>query len=116
MKRFRRATPFALTAFAVLASAAPALAADPTTADCLTANDKSITLRNAHKLLTARTQLLVCAAASCPGDVRKECVRRIDQVNASMPTVVFEVKDASGNDRTAVKVKMDGEIIVQSVE
>jgi hypothetical protein len=116
MKLFRRATPFAIAGAALLASASPAPAADPTTADCLTANDRSITLRNAHKLLTARTQLLVCATASCPADVRKECVRRIDQVNASMPTVVFEVKDASGNDLTAVKVKMDGEIIVERLE
>jgi hypothetical protein len=116
MRRIRRAIPFALASALFVAAAGSAPAADPTTADCLTANDKSISLRNSHKLLTARTQLLVCAAASCPADVRKECVRRIDQVNASMPTVVFEVKDGSGNDLTAVNVKMDGEIVVERLE
>jgi len=116
MKRLRRAIPFALASTTLIASVRPAPAADPTTADCLTANDRSIALRNSHKLLTARTQLLVCAGASCPADVRKECIRRIDQVNASMPTVVFEVKDGSGNDLTAVKIKMDGELVVERLE
>ena len=114
MNRLLRATPLALAAFALFAP--PATAADPTTADCLAANDKSISLRNEHKLLAARAQLLVCAAASCPADIRKECTRRIDQVNASVPTVVFEAKDGSGNDLTAVKVKMDGEILVERLE
>jgi hypothetical protein len=100
----------------LLTAVAPARAADPTTADCLSANDKSITLRNQHKLRAARAQVLVCAAPSCPADVRKECVRRVDEVNASMPTIVFEVKDAGGNDLTAVKVSMDGEALADRLE
>jgi hypothetical protein len=93
-----------------------AVAADPTIGECLSANDKSISLRNEHKLLAARAQLLTCAAASCPGDIRKECTRRIDVVNASIPTVVFEAKDASGNDLTAVIVKIDGELLTEKLE
>jgi hypothetical protein len=91
-------------------------AAEPTISECLAANDKSIQLRNDHKLLTARKELLVCAAATCPGEVRKECMRRIDQVNTSLPTVVIEAKDGSGNDLTAVKVTMDGEVLAEKLD
>jgi len=99
-----------------MASAGPAGATNPTTIECLSSNDKSIALRNEHKLMAARAQLLGCASASCPGEVRKDCVRRIEQVNASMPTIVFEAKDESGNDLTAVKIKMDGEVITEQLD
>src|SRR3954466_9445241 len=116
MKRSLSAMLFAAAAAALLAPAGRAVAADPTTGDCLTANDKSISLRNEHKLLGARTQLLVCAASSCPAEIRKECTRRIDLINASLPTVVFEAKDGSGNDLSAVTVKMDGELLADKLE
>jgi hypothetical protein len=93
-----------------------ARAADPTTADCLNASEASLTLRNQHRLREARAQLLVCSAASCPGDIRDECIRRVEMVNASMPTVVFEAKDAAGNDLSAVRVAMDGQPLVDRLE
>jgi hypothetical protein len=117
MKRLLRATSlFALSSAALLGTGKRVNAADPTTAECLAANDKSIALRNEHKLLAARTQLLVCAAASCPGEVRKECLRRIDLVNASLPTVVIEAKDGAGNDLAAVKVTMDGDVLAEKLD
>ena len=91
-------------------------AADPTTADCLGASEKSLTLRNAHQLRDSRAQALICAAASCPGDVRDECVRRVAELNAAMPTIVFETKDAAGNDLSAVKVTIDGQALAERLE
>jgi hypothetical protein len=96
--------------------ARPARAADPTTADCLSASETSLALRNQHQLRAARAQLLVCAHASCPADVRKECTRRVSDINAAMPTVVFEAKDTSGNDISAVKVSIDGQPLVERLE
>ncbi len=93
-----------------------ARAADPTTADCLSASDASLRAGNEHKLRSERTQLLVCAAPSCPADIRKECTRRVDEVNLAIPTVVFEAKDANGNDLSAVRVTMDGEVIAERLE
>jgi hypothetical protein len=103
-------------AAAALAAPSPSRAADPTTADCLGANDKSISLRNDHKLGAARAQLLVCAASSCPADIRNECTRRVADVNAAMPTIVFEVKDGAGRDLSAVKVSMDGQPLAERLE
>jgi hypothetical protein len=93
-----------------------AIAADPTTADCLAASETSLALRNQHKRRAERSQLLVCAAATCPSDIRKECLRRVDEVNAAIPTVIFEVKDAAGNDLSAVRLSMDGEVLAESLQ
>jgi hypothetical protein len=105
-----------LAAAATITLAGAPRAADPTTGDCLAASEKSLTLRNQHKLRAARAQLLICASRSCPADIRKECTRRVDEVNGAMPTIVFGAKDGTGNDLAAVKVTMDGEIITEKVD
>src|SRR5580700_7074280 len=108
---------FHLTSIAISASllvaAAPAQAADPTTADCLAASDASLSSGNQHKLRAERSQLLTCAAASCPSDVRRECGSRVDEVNKQIPTIIFAAKDASGADLSAVKVTMDDEVLAE---
>jgi len=114
MKRF--VTSVSFLAAAACAASGSARAADPTTADCLSATESSLTLRNQHKLRDARAQLLICSAATCPADIRGECVRRVAEVNAAMPTIVFEVKDAAGNDLTGVRVDMDGGILAEHLE
>ncbi|HKP60997.1 MAG TPA: hypothetical protein VJV78_29910 [Polyangiales bacterium] len=93
-----------------------AFAADPTTADCLNANERSIALRSQHQLRAARAELLVCAAPTCPEDIRNECARRVADVNAAMPTIVFEARDIRDNDLSAVAVSMDGHSLVQRLE
>jgi hypothetical protein len=93
----------------VAAVSRSASAANPTMSECLSANEKAIDLRGEHKLRQARDQALVCAASSCPGEVRDTCQVRVRDLNAAIPTIVFEVKDASGNDLSAVVVAMDGQ-------
>jgi hypothetical protein len=77
--------------------------------ECLTANEAAIKLRGDHKLRQARDQALVCSASSCPGEVREACQKRVTDLVAAIPTVVFLAKDAEGHDVIAVKVSMDGE-------
>jgi hypothetical protein len=94
-----------------------AFAGDPTTADCLTASNASLDLGNQHKLRAKRSQLLICGSASCPADIRDACVSRVSEVNTEIPTIVFAAKDSSsGADLTAVKVTMDGEVLVGRLE
>jgi hypothetical protein len=76
----------------------------------------ALQLRGDHKLIEARTQLLICAALSCPADVRSDCERKVEEVNAALPTVVFEAKDASGADLSGVKVAMDGQPLVEHLD
>jgi hypothetical protein len=105
-----------LFASALAMTALPSLAADPTIAECLGASERALSLRSSHKLRDARAQFVICAAATCPADVRSECQRRVTEVNAAIPTVVFEAKDADGNDLTAVKVSMDGQPLADKLE
>jgi hypothetical protein len=94
-------------AMALVGAPRSAYAEDATLTACIAANEGSIQRRAAHDLLEARAQALQCAVDACPALLRDACKKRVDQVNAALPTVVFDVKDASGAD-VAVKVSMDG--------
>jgi hypothetical protein len=94
----------------------PARAAQPSTTDCLAASESSIKAGNEHKLRAERQQLLICAAESCPTEIRKECTRRVEEVNAAIPTLVFEAKGEAGNDLSDVKVTMDGEVLAEHLD
>jgi len=50
------------------------------------ATEVAVKLGNEHKLRAERSQLLVCAAPSCPADIRKDCSNRVEQVNAQIPS------------------------------
>jgi hypothetical protein len=106
----------ALLAVSVGGVARTAQAADPSTADCLAATEAALKSGNDHKLRAERSQLLVCAAASCPADIRKECGRRVEEVNPAIPTIIFEARDGAGNDLSAVKVTMDGEVLAERLD
>ncbi len=109
--RRRRVATFAGLALLGAVGSVPrhANAADPSMAECLTANESSIKLRQDHKLREAREQSLVCASSSCPAEVRDACQTRVARLNAEVPTIVFEAKDARGADLTRVVVTMDGQ-------
>ena len=114
MKTAARAT-LALGAVIALGEGAAA-AADPTTGDCLAASDASLRSGNQHKLREERAQLLTCAVASCPADIRRECLHRVDEVNAQIPTIIFAAKDGAGNDLSSVKVTVDGDVLAERLE
>jgi hypothetical protein len=103
--------PIALAVAFALVPAGTAFAADPTTEECVAANEKSGPLLHAGKLREARASLLHCSAASCPGVVRDDCIKGATQAEAAVPTIVFEAKDAAGNDLSDVRVTMDGEAL-----
>ncbi len=82
--------------------------ADPTKAQCLDANGNGQDLRRDGKLSAAREAFRQCAAGSCPQLLRDDCTRRLDDVEKAQPTIIFEAKDGTGNDLSAVKVTVDG--------
>jgi hypothetical protein len=94
--------------------AAPGAAwADPTGAKCVGANEHATDLRQKDKLREARAEMLTCALPECPGRVRDDCVKQIAEIDASMPTIVFEVKDPAGNDRSDVRLLVDGAVFAE---
>ena len=80
---------------------------------CSDAYSQAQTLRDEHKLLSARQQLRVCARSECPAFMIKECADWLLQVEGSIPTVVIDAKDGAGNDLSAVKVTMDGRVLAE---
>lgn len=107
-----------LSAALLLVGLAPhsAAAAAPTTPDCLAASEASFKLGSQQQLRSERSQLLVCAASSCPADIRHECLQRVEAVNRSIPTIIFEVKAADGKALSAAKLSMDGEVLAERLE
>jgi hypothetical protein len=99
-----------------LLGALPARAEGPTKQECVAANDAAQDLRMQHKLHAAREKLLLCAAQGCPGPVREDCAARLAELDKAMPTVVFEVLDAAGNDVSAVRVSVDGQRLADSLD
>jgi len=99
-----------LLASSVLAVSGAAFA-DPTARECATASEDALALRKQEKLKDAKDRLLVCSTPSCPAEVRDECARRMTDLTQAIPSVVFDVKDAAGNDVAAVHVTMDGALL-----
>jgi hypothetical protein len=85
-----------------------ATAAHADDAACIAATEQSLVLRQQGKLHDALKQLAVCADPACPAEVKDECSHRIRDIDAAMPTLIFVVKDAAGNDIDVVTVMMDG--------
>jgi hypothetical protein len=90
--------------------------AEPSATECLAASAASLKSDNEHRLRAERTELLVCAAASCPAEIRAECIRRIEEVNEVLPTITFEARDPAGDELVAVKVVMDDEVLAYSLD
>jgi hypothetical protein len=104
----------AAVGLALLSIASPALAA-PTAHECAAASEDALTLQKQEKLLAAKDRFLVCTDVACPAEIREECGHRLSEVTDATPSVVFDVKDASGNDVSAVRVMMDGALLLDHV-
>ena len=109
----RRAS-FLLSA-AVLGAVIPARA-DPTKQQCVAANESAQDLQRAGKLTAAREQLALCVSESCPAAIRQDCSQKLDDVVKTTPTLVFAAKQPNGDDLVAVRVKIDGTVLVDHLD
>jgi hypothetical protein len=112
----QRSRKFRLGSFvAMMFIAESAFATDPSIHECLEATESSLALNSEHQLLAERAALLVCAAEACPTEIRKECLRRTEANNAAIPTIIFEYKDAAGQDLSDVRVTVDGKPLTETL-
>lgn len=84
--------------------------------ECSAAYDATQSLRDEGKLLDARTQALVCSGAPCPAFVREDCAQWLSEIDAVVPTVVFTAKDAAGSSILAVRVILDGRVLLDRLD
>jgi hypothetical protein len=73
----------------------------------LEAHEQSQLLRIDAKLVEARQMLRRCADESCPGVIRADCLKWLDEVGQSIPTVVVVAQSERG-DETDVRVSLNG--------
>jgi hypothetical protein len=93
-----------------------AAAAPPTVEECLAASEASLKSADEHKLRAERGHLVVCAASSCPAEMREECASRIEDINRKLPSIVFDAKDGAGSELTLVRISMDGELLAGRID
>jgi hypothetical protein len=90
--------------------------AEQTKQKCAANSESAQDLRRAGKLHEARASFAACTAASCPGPIREDCAQRLKDIEAAMPTVVLEAKNAAGHDLSAVRVTMDGTLLREELD
>ncbi|HET7540362.1 MAG TPA: hypothetical protein VFK05_10845 [Polyangiaceae bacterium] len=90
--------------------------AAPSKDQCVDSYTRAQDLRRSKKLLGAREALLVCADDACPKLVRVDCVNALSELNALLPSIVFEAKDGAGKDLSEVKVTSDGQPLVDRLD
>ena len=87
----------------VLAWAPQAAAQD----GCMEAFQATQELRKSGQLLEAREQAVACGKGSCPEVIGKKCREWVPEIDATIPSVVVTVKDASGKDSGSATLHID---------
>lgn len=96
--------------------AADAAPADKNKAQCIAAYEQGQKLKHDGKLKDSRKQFLVCMQDTCPALFRKDCDQWLNEVDQTMPSVVFIAKGPKGEDITDVAVSIDGEKVADALD
>jgi hypothetical protein len=93
-------------------------AADPHADElqCNSAYTEAQKLRAAARFRASREQVLVCSQEVCAGWIKTDCLKWLSELDAALPTVVFEVHGVSGAETSEVRVSLDGEPWLQRLE
>jgi hypothetical protein len=77
-------------------------------AQCLQAYEDGQNLRRQGDLLSASQKLLACGGPACPVRMQRDCQRWWDEVQRSLPTVVFRVRGADNASLPGASIAIDG--------
>lgn len=109
------------------ASATPESAADaapakqpirmtpPTVDECLAAHREAQSLRKQLHLKESRELLSDCSHDACPGPVKRDCMRWIDDITVQMPSVVFRVDIGGDAPTSKVKIYVDNQLMFDAL-
>jgi hypothetical protein len=114
MGHVSRARVTGVGAALLLLTLIPSARAD--TRECVEAADRAQHLRDDGHLRAAREELLKCVVDACPPIVQKDCTAWLAEVEGRLPTVIFSLRDAIGNDVGAVRVLVDGAPLVSRLD
>jgi hypothetical protein len=108
--------PFGLVVPTLLLTALSAPASADDKAACVDASSKGQRFRDAHKLVEAREQLRICAAARCPTVIQGDCAGWLVDVEKALPSIVLAAKNRAGVDLLDVVVSVDGQPLVSRLD
>ncbi len=83
---------------------------------CIDAAARAQSRLDAHQLLAARSELLICARSVCPAPVLKDCVAWFNQVTAETPALLLLAKDETGAMLMDVSVSIDGVVVARRLD
>lgn len=95
----------------IVAAIAPRRASADEKEVCVRAVERAQVARLDGKLRDAREGFVTCARAVCPDAIRQDCTRWVAEVDASLPSVVFDAVWADGRDVTGMTVTLDGKLV-----
>jgi hypothetical protein len=81
---------------------------------CIRAVEHAQVARLDGKLREAREGFVTCARAVCPEAIRQDCTRWVTDVDASLPSVVFEAMWVDGRDAIGMRVLVDGKTLADT--
>lgn len=95
-----------LWVLALCASAAPVRADSPPA--CAASYERAQRLRKSGALVEAHREAITCAQASCPAILRQDCVGWVAELDAAIPTVTVDVREADGASANVTTIEVDG--------
>ena len=107
------------SSFSGLALAEPPASASPPNVsknECVAAYVAAQQERLDGHLRAARDHLEVCAEEACPAAVNVDCRQWLNEVSASLPTIVFAARSPNGKDVPHVRVFVDGHLEVENLD
>lgn len=82
---------------------------------CIAAYESLQESRARGALLASREQAFECASSACPAFIQKDCTTWIDEIEAELPTVSFDVQ-SGGKPLGAVRVLAGERVLVERVD
>lgn len=86
--------------------------ADEAAKACAASFEQAQSLQKELKLSAARVSAALCMTNRCPAFVRDACIPLVSSIEAAQPTIVLSVQDGAGADLVAVRVDIDGQLLV----
>jgi hypothetical protein len=105
----------AATLWAALLTIASTARADPIES-CVGAYDAPQRLQHGGKLREAEIQAIACAQDACPAELRKDCLRWIEEIHRSTPSLVVHGVGPDGCDLERARVFVDGQFVADHLE
>jgi hypothetical protein len=83
---------------------------------CAASYETAQLLRHQQKLRKAREHLAICAHSSCPSVVTNDCATWLKEVDGTIPTLLFRVRDERGHAVSDFRVLVDGEPLPRDLD